>query len=491
MAKPSVNLAWAGWILAGCSGQSAAVNTVCDSKLRPVNAQRTPQHQMGFTLNAASAGGEDRLHILRGFLEVKWGSFGNDERKRCFASIVPESGDILGVRIITAAHCLPDVSDATKRNFKLKVEVLYKGGYIPLDFIAPTFTKSVVLSSLINRHVLPLLAPGQNETWTPLSGTEACKQATVLFKQKSVAGHKTACFSRQDMRLIKGQISENSQKLLRQWKSAVAELGQVKGLVAKELPAAAKSDLVTLRNASSMNSSRLRILRSLAYLSNVQFCSSEGLVSVSSKESTDSRILCDLSQEVRESFFVDTANEVEFNRLLSVRNDSVTPLTQLRETYFRCIESPFSAPDEETSCVLEDSARSSYQKWVIDAETTFSQLPAADKNGLNFADYFRIVTAKFQTPSSAGIRFISFSGKSARSSASVGDSKSVFLFDYDPAVGVFDFEKGDSGSVLNIFGEFPVAVLSTIDGEPTSGGASITPLPEPSEESDPASSTCN
>lgn len=68
------------------------------------------------------------------------------------------------------------------------------------------------------------------------------------------------------------------------------------------------------------------------------------------------------------------------------------------------------------------------------------------------------------------------------------------MFDYDPAKNYFKFEKGDSGTELNIFAGFPVAVLSTIDGEPTSGGASITPLPEPREENtstSPVSDGCH
>lgn len=37
--------------------------------------------------------------------------------------------------------------------------------------------------------------------------------------------------------------------------------------------------------------------------------------------------------------------------------------------------------------------------------------------------------------------------------------------------------KTDSGSILSIFGFLPVGTLTTVDGEATSGGASITPLP--------------
>lgn len=75
-------------------------------------------------------------------------------------------------------------------------------------------------------------------------------------------------------------------------------------------------------------------------------------------------------------------------------------------------------------------------------------------------------------------------GQFVRSNLGNTSLNGVFIFDYDPAVAHFSFDKGDSGSLLNIFGGYPVAALSTVDGEPTSGGAAILPLPEVDEELD-------
>lgn len=46
----------------------------------------------------------------------------------------------------------------------------------------------------------------------------------------------------------------------------------------------------------------------------------------------------------------------------------------------------------------------------------------------------------------------------------------------------FFLQPGDSGSVLHI-ANTPIGVIATVDGNPTSGGASVTPLPEYTEES--------
>ena len=61
-------------------------------------------------------------------------------------------------------------------------------------------------------------------------------------------------------------------------------------------------------------------------------------------------------------------------------------------------------------------------------------------------------------------------------------SHAVYLFSFSHQVNPFQFTKGDSGSLLNIFGGYPIAALSTVDGEPTSGGSGLTPLPEPRDD---------
>jgi hypothetical protein len=58
----------------------------------------------------------------------------------------------------------------------------------------------------------------------------------------------------------------------------------------------------------------------------------------------------------------------------------------------------------------------------------------------------------------------------------------VFLVNYDAGAQGINPVKGASGSILSIFGSIPAALLSTVDGEATSGGAGVTPLPEISDD---------
>jgi hypothetical protein len=54
----------------------------------------------------------------------------------------------------------------------------------------------------------------------------------------------------------------------------------------------------------------------------------------------------------------------------------------------------------------------------------------------------------------------------------------------------FFLQPGDSGSVLHI-ANTPIGVIATVDGNPTSGGASVMPLPEYTEESTSTSTQAN
>jgi hypothetical protein len=397
-------------------------------------------------------------------------------------SLLPSEEDGLLVKIFTAAHCLPDITNANKGSFLFKLYIGSRGGYIPLEVESPQYAKAVTLSTLMNKWVVPALPAGENQYWTPENGTNSCKSATTLFKAESQAGHKTACFSRQDFRILDGKVIEKNEKYLKLYTEALEELNRVSGAALKFLPDSLRSDYDTLRTTASVDLRRRRNLRSMAYLSNVQFCSSNVISGTPQASDADPRVLCDMSSEQRDAFFRLTSSDSEYQLLNAVRDEFTTPLSKLREEHFGCVLSPLSGAEEATGCAIESAAKLAFEKWVQNAEQSFAQLSEIEKKGLQFEDYFSVATANLDADSVPSLVSLRISGNTERSNAAVENSKSVFLFDYDPAKGVFSFEKGDSGSTLNIFSGYPIAVLSTIDGEPTSGGSSVLPLPEPKED---------
>lgn len=66
----------------------------------------------------------------------------------------------------------------------------------------------------------------------------------------------------------------------------------------------------------------------------------------------------------------------------------------------------------------------------------------------------------------------------------------AFLFSLPPSEVKARFQKGDSGAILLLDG-VPVATLYSVDGEETSGGASIRSLPEPNSEELPSDDASN
>ena len=80
---------------------------------------------------------------------------------------------------------------------------------------------------------------------------------------------------------------------------------------------------------------------------------------------------------------------------------------------------------------------------------------------------------------------------SSRLSTNENLDHNVFLINYDASAQGINPVKGASGSILSILGLTPAALLSTVDGEATSGGAAVTPLPEVGDDDEvvPSSNT--
>lgn len=468
--------------LLGCAAQSGRPVSNCSAQLSSVKEQNLTAPQSGLQASEGSASVGLGLQVLRGFFEASWNVEGEVGSKRCVMSLMPEEGDGASVKIFTAAHCLPDISNSHKGSFQFKLFVAHRNGFIPLEVDSPQYAKAVTLSTLVNKWVMPNLSADGNHFWTPENGTNSCKAATALFKAESLSNHKTACFSRQDFRLIDGRVIEKNEKNLKFYSEALAELNRITGAALSFLPDALRSDYVVLGTTVSVDLRRRRNLRSMAYLSNVQFCTA--VVSQESPHPSDSdtKVLCEISPEQRDGFFRLTTSEAEYQQINGIRLDSSTLLSELRDKHFGCILSPLSGTEDATGCGVEIAAKAAFEKWVKNAESSFAQLAETEKNGLQFSDYFSIATVNSNSGSAPSVVSQRVFGNTERVSSDLADSHSVYLFDYDPAKGVFNFEKGDSGSSLNIFSGYPVAVLSTIDGEPTSGGSSILPLPEPQED---------
>jgi hypothetical protein len=149
-------------------------------------------------------------------------------------------------------------------------------------------------------------------------------------------------------------------------------------------------------------------------------------------------------------------------------------------------------------CDLGRSGALLWRRWVVEHQARLAEFSPVDKArfGLNPETYFTLGVNSLPSQSSVDSDDVS---KSIARIFNLAVDKRKFLFSpigyhwslftFSPVAENMFLMKKDSGSIFSALGVVPMAALSTIDGEPTSGGASITPLPEVDGESSTVTST--
>ncbi|NBX17937.1 MAG: hypothetical protein EBR09_11285 [Proteobacteria bacterium] len=463
----------------GCSSHSAVTLTKCDSpkNARDVNQKSPDANSLSLTQdNSPESRDSAGLPLLRGYMDVSWTVNAEPKGHRCAMSLKPET-DLEHVSIITAAHCLPKLNEATKSSFKFTLMVQIKNGFIPLEARSANLAKAITFSDKINEALRTESDGSQTRSWSGENGPELCKELTKQFKKGSQPGHKTACFSFHDLRIIDAQISEKNTNNLEIFKAAAKALNPESRWGIRNLPDSIDQDFSALRLASDVESIRKRNIRSIAFLSNPQYCSARQ----TDQSSQEPDVFCKMKRETIGRMFAIQKDELE-KQALEIQSDTTTPLQVLREKYYSCPASPLSGSEEFSICTANLVAREAFRKLVHQSRETYDQFSKVNKSRLNFEDYLQIQTLARVNQQTHKITLLRLENKVTRSNLQDGSNSPVLLFDFDPNDNYFNFIKGDSGSTLNIFAGYPVAALSTVDGEETSGGASITPLPEAKSE---------
>jgi hypothetical protein len=483
----------------GCAASTARTPAGCKSRLAADSASSKSNLTLGssqLNLDSSVTG----MQALRGWMDLTWDADGVRKQKRCAMSLVPEVTEGMQIKIATANHCLPEVPESSGSIVESKVHVFFRDGYIPISINIHNLDKVLKMGQLINKFLVPLIPDAQLASWLPDYATSSCSNWTNNFRQNSAQDSKTACFSRTDLRIIDASVIETGAKQLELYKAALTELNRIKGAALADLPPELSRGIQLLWRATNMDDMRKRNLRALAYLSNVQYCAAASIPPPENIAEENQiffvldgkKMFCNMSSTDRDLFFKLSSTDAEFTRLKAIQNDPTTPLTELRNRHLGCDAPPSGLAEEMTSCQVTYPSRGFFTKWVRDGLANFQLLSESERKGLTADDYFNVVAPSHNSASDVGVHFFRLASNTERV-APAGGYLTAFLFDYLPAKNYFQFQKGDSGSVLNIFSGYPAAVLSTVDGEPTSGGATITPLPEPAEEAPTtsgASSAC-
>jgi hypothetical protein len=327
----------------------------------------------------------------------------------------------------------------------------------------------------------------------PSSTHEVCVNQYKIFKDQLGTNAKNiACFSQREMRGLKVQLlpSEKTKAVLR---SVLDELRQQENAVMSGLDDTTKKQLNAYLLSHMTEQRRISDMRSLAYFLNKQFCdATEEARPIGEDGKADIATGCDpVVRSIALQQLEAKLDAQDFAVIKAVAEDETTPLQVLRNKSLGCnhvsVDTITSVTDLSTltPCDMGNLSHSFWRKYVDQGPTFAGAQENSSTFGLSGTNYFGFFTNSIKGNGSASARLFSLNASvvsdfeyAARLDTGSQLDDNVFLINYDKNKQDINPVKGASGSILSIFGSIPAALLSTVDGEPTSGGAGVTPLPE-------------
>jgi len=490
-------------LLTACGGATPAgtLSPTC-SKSPSVYSKKTGGAAPS-TLNLSASTDPTQPAVGTGFLDIETSnSSGARVSRRCTMSLRPIPGTETEVKVWTAGHCLFDPVSAEFKNSKFTLQIYLDGGYFnaPIQFTGYSeLQKFSELFNIVNTYVG--FPEDQISRALPRGNSTVCTAETGTYKAALGSAAKSiACFSRDEMRGIGGKLTVNSTSapLL---KKVISIIRERESTVLSKMDADTRRLLDAYTSAHSLEQRRVTDLRSISYLINEQFCA-PGAVrpppdksgsEPDSAEGCNNRILilAALPQYL-------SASDLALAK--SVYEDTTTPLVDLRKKTLGCsnITDPSKVPagldlTRMTPCDMHNLSVNAWHKFIDRGPNLSAASTSESVFGLNTSSYYGFYTNAFEEGqiSRSVAKLVPLNKATvlnfeyaSRLSSGAKLPVATFLVNFDPAKKTFNPSKGASGSILSAFGLFPMALLSTVNGEATSGGSSITPLPQVGEEED-------
>jgi hypothetical protein len=519
-------LAAVGFLL-GCGATSTArVQGGPNCKKSPVvggsgtnggsTSLRLSEDRFDLASNLASMSGD--AGVGTGYLDITTKTnAGVADSRRCTMHVRPIDASDSVVRVWTAGHCFFDPQTDKFQNSTYKAQIYYNGGYfaadVTLEGVAELVKFSKAFSTALNLPGLDTMLPGfKGQVFAALpsqTGNNCIDDEKIFVGSKIPSGSKktVACFTRSEMRGFRATLNLGTAS-----KTYMTEV--LKILRSREQAAYAKLDAKTASqlkaymDAHHADRRRTADLRSLAFLLNKRICdlytsnpTSTELIDPKTGIS-ESAAVCQtfpgLPTTIREmviSKFSDpNIIPAADNAIMKLYyDDATTDVQALKLKTAACntfsIDSLPASNEAMTPCDLTNLSGTVWNRLVDQGSQPVSSGALNDANlfGFNTDSYFAFHTNAAQTALQRS------SGERGKARTIPLNSATVLNFGYrvnnsfDNNTMLINFDstaqslfptKGDSGSMFSIFGYFPAGLLSTVDGEKTSGGASVTPLPE-------------
>jgi len=317
-------------------------------------------------------------------------------------------------------------------------------------------------------------------------------------------GHRLACVSAADLVILEARVNvpEKYKLIFAEILNAVSSRSSnLSGINARD-----RELLVALQSAKNAQLLLGHALRELAFGFNANFCAAPAGHKVTLRKENDPLwqgpwcknptarefLIADIRLRLSEELYTEHMKSIIEMPASTDYSDS-SAIVALHDQIWGChIENLNQIqPNKAASLNACDRARFKrlmWQTWIAEYKTRLEDFPQEKKNlfGLNTATYFTLgvnalpnqaaVDANDHSKSLAKIFTLPTETRFIQSGS--GAPEQTLLLSFSPASEQMFFTKKDSGSLLSVLGSVPFAALSTIDGEATSGGASITPLPK-------------
>lgn len=496
---PAVSLLWLACTVLWACSNSSQNNTLCAPTNSNVSA---PSRLLELDSNIQNVKGSGS-----GYLDIEAiDESGRAVQRRCSVMLAPDEKDASIIKVWTAVHCLFDADSLEFENSKYTLHVFYKNGYLPL----PIQFEELAKLGKAARAVAPVLSSfpeKERNRWRFALSDDSvlpCQEQTKAFAaQLGSAKKNIACFSKNELRLLRGKVqatAETEKKL----NVVLDAVRQRREKTQSALPELEKRYLSAVESFRPLSAKFPLYMRTYGYWMNDVHCSTPDVDLPSDADGRkETKNFCE-QRDLYKMAIKQTVPEYysDFAKVADAKPANLVELKALHGSVFGCqLESldAFTAgvPDVSTICDRERLTRMVWAKLIKSGIASFTDNSFAKPGvfGLTRESYFTILFNSSQREGGALAAANTRQGNILEVAPSLGTlsptefNNQVILLNFDNQNGRLRLSKSDSGSMLSVFGTVPIASLSTLDQEPTSGGTSILPLPTHSEDEEPVATT--
>lgn len=490
-------------ICSGCGSArvSNSLNTVCPSDKQAAPA-RDVRSNLTSTVPASDTAGLGFLDIISS------DASGNPVSKRCTVSLWPREGTRFEVDADTSGHCFFEWDSSEFKNARFVIQVAFNGGYFPVKARMPiqetlgSFSRSLTPFSA---NLPEDLRERLNEATRTDAMIDSCKTGTDAFAAQLGSDRKTiACFGKNESRSVHFVLEPEESSAV--WLERVLEAKRELATKAFALLPGREQKIIRLRLEGRRYESVLdRNLKQFAYILNETHCSTAKSVMNDLGFVNQTKTLCSSRDPILAALPGILKEKYPLvQNIVEAKNLSLEELKTLNHKLFldRFATLADLNPDVITSLktVTEHEllGRQIWDLWVAPGPEKLMSIFQLDTQKIAQSGSVFLSIKSNALPSAAALasedvsqsrpRRFEISDAGAQMSPAALNGQAIML-NFDPKKSQLFLMQKDSGSTLNFLDIFPLATLTTLDGEPTSGGAGVLPLPPVSDEQDEAN--CN